>query len=426
MNDSLKRKLIALETLSSMKNSGMLNPMMASMLVSAHASKDPKQLAEFQQKAELMSNMFKRAFSIPGNEVDAPIRLALTERGQPVGFYPHECHWLLSGQTGCGKSTLLRIINAQAMAYNKLQGIATGEKIICWIFSKAPDMRSLLAVDEDIIITSFREIKMNPLQPPHGVSTIEWTNIFVDFFISTFQQTFASKAFLCEHLMKLYANYSSTGYFPSLLDLYESIRDLHFMGVSRQARYQEGIINRLHGLLSSALGPVFECSHGHIESLVEQHVVFEVMFLTAEQNSFMTNYLMSYLFHHKMANEIQDRHFLTIDDANSIFQKSLEYNNQGLPTVHEHLCTVRKTNITVFAATQTPHQIGASIHSNAFGKITFALSNGQDVEYMLRSMGIKKAEQKEALYRLMPREAVIKFSSRYVEPFLVTIPEVQI
>ena len=52
------------------------------------------------------------------------------------------------------------------------------------------------------------------------------------------------------------------------------------------------------------------------------------------------------------------------------------------------------------------------------------LSNGKDIDCMLTSMGIKDPEQKAYSFKLKQREAVIKFTGRYQEPFLALIPEV--
>jgi hypothetical protein len=116
-----------------------------------------------------------------------------------------------------------------------------------------------------------------------------------------------------------------------------------------------------------------------------------------------------------------------VDDANLIFDRSFEQRpDLGLPIIHHLLTTVRKNKINLFVCSQTPHQLGASIHSNAFAKIIFSLSNGHDLEFMFRSMGIKNEEQKAYCYKLAPREMVVKFSTRYQDPFTAIVPEVQL
>lgn len=301
------------------------------------------------------------------------------------------------------------------------------EKIICWLFVKAQDMRTLLKVSKDIVVVTFNEIKLNPLEPVQGMKTTEWASIFADLWIQAFRLYEGSKGFLIECLNNIYFKYKDSEYYPSLFDLYYYVRALHFPAISRNARYQESVLNRLGGIVHSSLAPVFDCSRGHIKDLVEHNAIFEILYLTSEQQIFMVNYLLSYLFYHKLIHEIDARHFLGIDDANLIFDASFEKRpDLGLPIIHHLLTTVRKSKISIFACTQTPHQLGASIHSNSFAKIMFSLSNGRDLEFMFQSMGIKDEEQKNYCYKPEERGMTIKFSSRYQEPFIANVPEVNL
>jgi len=377
----------------------------------------------------IMSQLSGSPFDIPDPSVCAPIGIAKTENGLVAGLFPDNVHILIAGQSGSGKSTLLKIIFSQALLFNKSDLALTGqmEKIVCWLFVMAHDMRSLLKYDPDILIVTFNEIKLNPLEPPPGMKPVEWASVFADFWIQAFRLYEGSKGFLIECLNALYKKNSSLGYYPSLFDLYYYVRALKFPLISRSARYQESILNRLGGLIFSSLSDVFNCSRGHINDLIRNHAIFEILYMPAESQIFMVNYLLSYLYHFKLLHETGLRHFVEKDDANLIFDKSYESRPDiGLPIIHHLLTTVRKNKITIFAATQTPHQLGASIHSNAFAKIMFSLSNGVDFEFMQRSMGIRDPEQKAYCYKLKPREAVIKFSARYQEPFIGIVPEVDL
>jgi hypothetical protein len=299
--------------------------------------------------------------------------------------------------------------------------------IICWLLVKAQDMRNLLAVSKDILVVTFDQIKLNPLEPPPGMKPIQWGSVFADLWIQAFRLYEGSKGFLIECLNNLYSKYSSWGYCPSLFDLHHYVKALKFPAISRTARYQESVLNRLGDLIYGSLAPVFDCSQGHSSFLIKQHTIFEILYLTAEQQVFTLNYLLSYLFNFKLINETDLRHFVGIDDANLVFDISFENRpDMGLPIIHHLLTTVRKTMINIFACTQTPHQIGASIHSNAFAKVMFSLSHGKDIAFMQQSMGIKDPEQQAYCYQLQPREIVVKFSTRYQQSFIAQVPEVAI
>lgn len=292
---------------------------------------------------------------------------------------------------------------------------------------KAQDLRPLLALERDILVVTFNKIKLNPLEPPEGIKAVEWAGIFADLWIQAFRLYEGSKGFLVECLNSLYLRHKETGFYPSLYDLYYYVKALRFPAISRNARYQESVLNRLGGMIYGSLAPVFDCSRGHISNLVKCHAVFEILYLTSEQQVFIVNYLLSYLFYYKMIHETGLRHFVGIDDANLIFDKSFEQRpDLGLPIIHHLLTTVRKNKINIFCSTQTPHQLGASIHSNSFAKIMFSHSNGIDLEFMFRSMGIKSEDQRNYCYKLKPREIVVKLSMRYQEPIVGSVPEVKI
>jgi len=305
--------------------------------------------------------------------------------------------------------------------------LSTNEIILCWLFVKSPEMRSLLTINRDILIVTFNKIKLNLLEPPMGVKLMEWASIIADILIQAFRLYDGSKNFLTDCLREQYTKFSSTGYYPSLLDLYDHVKSLKFPAISRTARYQESILNRLGGLLQSSLGPVFDCSQGYTKYLINHHVIYELLYLQMEHQVLMVNYLLTYLYMYKLIHDTDFRHFVGIDDANLLFDISFEKRpDLGLPIIHHLLTTVRKSKINIFACTQTPAQVGASIHSNAFAKVMFSLSNGKDIECMFQSMGIKDPEQQSYCYKLKPREVVVKFSGRYQEPFLAQIPEVEL
>lgn len=224
----------------------------------------------------------------------------------------------------------------------------------------------------------------------------------------------------------LYIKYSKSGHYPCLYDLYEEVGSVNTKGHPRQMAYQDGILPRLKGLLDGPLASTVNCSRGHLRHLINMNVIFEILYLPAEQQIFVVNFLITYLHTFKMVNETGLRHWVAIDDANMIFDASYEKRpDLGLPIIHHLLTTVRKNKISIFALTQTPHQVGASIHSNAFAKIMFPLSHGKDLECMFQSMGIYDRDQREYCNNLKieDRQVIVKFSSRYTQPFVANIEE---
>lgn len=416
MDNHLGKVLVSLDILSRLKRANSLNLTTANALLSAHINSHQPQRLEVLNQVIGLSTMGLSPFVIPDSTVKAPIGLAVAENNINIGMFPHECHCLIAGQTGVGKTTLLNLIFSQ--------GLMMGNQI--WMFVRAKDTRSLLRLNNSILINSFDgSFKFNPLNP-NGLSLYDYCNIFADVFIQSQNVYDGTKNYLIEHLSNLYRLFEENGKLPSMFDLFDYIKSKNHRRYSREASYQDSAINRLSGMLSGPLGKIFDCSVGHEEAFLNLHCIFEIENLTRQQQIFFVNLLVTKLFRYKLKTQTQNWSLCGIDDGNLLFDASLEKRpDQGMPIIHDLLSTVRKSKINVFCCTQTPHQIGASIHSNSAIKIMFSLANALDAEFMFRCIGNMTDEQKEFCHGLEARQIVIKNSLRFQTPVLGIIPEVE-
>lgn len=418
MNEYLKRTILSITAIQQLKKLRMLNPATAKMILT-----DPEKASVLIESASNFSDMFKGPFSNPDENVNGVIKFALTENNMPIGLNPDDYSCLIAGMPGTGKTTLLLLLFSQAMKIG----------IKCWLFSKAHDTRTLLKVDNNTLVATFNEIndqnKINPLEPAPNMTTGECAVMVSDILQSSGGFWPGTKGFLLTQLDELYKKFERTNHYPSFYDLYEHLEKFNVGKDYRIGAYRDGILVRLSALLRGPLSNVLNCSRGYLKHLINYNIIFETLFLNTEQQVFLTNYLLSYLYSFKMLNETGLNHWIAIDDANTIFDAAAEKRpDLGLPMIHNLMTTVRKNKINIFACTQTPNQVGASIHSNSFAKIMFALANGNDINCMIRGMGITDLNQIELCYRMKKEDhsVVIKFAGRYTEPFFAKIPEVKI
>lgn len=389
-------------------------------LLHAIALGDSNKIATLQRRIQpkiLRKQLTGSPFREPDESVNGLIKFALTEEDKPVGFNPMEPHVLEVGGTNTGKTVLLLMISSQAIF----------RKYGCWLIVKSKETRKLLRLTKDIIVIYFDgTTKIGSFLTHPFLDKSSWINIWADVFIQAFGLYDGTKNFLIWHLNKLLGKNNN----PTLSDLYKQIKFSNYKAISRYARYQESAINRLGGILASNLGKTLEPSYVKLEDLINRniHIIWEIQYLTAEQQVFITNLLISWLFHYKLnQNKWQTIHFLGIDDANLIFDVSFERRpDRGLPIISHLVSTGRHAKINMVVCSQIPHQLGASIHSNAFTKIMLSLGNGKDIDCMIQSMGIKDKDQQLYCHRLKERETIVKFSGRYTEPFLARIPEINV
>jgi hypothetical protein len=414
MNNHMKKVLTGFEIISNLKKANALNPMTARTLLSAHLKNDPKQYELLNQAIGLIGGM-SSPFSFPDSSVQASISLAVSENKLNIGMFPDECHVLIAGQTGMGKTTLLNLIFTQALNLNSH----------VWLFVRAKDTRCLVNFDRNMLVNSFDgKIKFNPLNPC-GLSIYDYCNIFADVFIQSVSLYDGTKNYLIEVLSFLYEKFEAHSKYPSMFDLHSFIKSQKYPRYSRSASYQDSALNRLGGMLAGPLGKVFDCSEGHENSFMNFNCIFEIENLTRQQQIFMVNILLTKLFRYKLSFTTDVWSMCGIDDGNLLFDMALERRpDQGMPIIHDLLSTVRKSKINVFCCTQTPHQIGASIHSNSAIKIMFSLANALDSEYMIRSIGNLSQEQKEFCFGLEKRQILIKNTLRFQTPILGVIPDI--
>jgi hypothetical protein len=212
---------------------------------------------------------------------------------------------------------------------------------------------------------------------------------------------------------------------PTIHDLHRLIQVKKYSQHARTARYQESALNRLEGIIAS-MGKTLTYPCIALEELAKRNVIFDIQGLTSEQQIFVTNILLTWLFYYKLYHNDENYHFVGIDDAQLVFDRSFEYRpDHGLPIISHLISTVRKSKVNVLVAGQIPSQLASSIHANSFTKIMFSLAYGKDIDCMAQSMGLSNVEQLQYCHRLGLREIVVKFSGRYQEPFLAHVPEVQ-
>lgn len=416
MDPRTKQALFWIQTLTRLKKAGMLrNPTAAKLLAVAQSQRNPRELLSRLEDALAISELFAGPFPKPSPDAAGPLALGIAENGQVIGIHPNECHVLIAGQTGAGKTTLLRLLVSQAAAQ--------GHKF--WLFVRAEDTRCLIDISPETLVVRFDDsVKLNPLNPS-PLRQDEHANAFLDIFIQSQRLYDGTKNYLLEQLSELYRDFEASRALPGLHDLYQKLKDSKHSAFSRTERYRESALNRFGGLLSGSLGEVFDCSRGIETALANTNCIFEIGSLTAEQQVFVVNLLLTRLFQQRLARPGDDWLIAGADDGNLLFDMSFEKRpDLGLPILHHLLSTVRKSKINVLCCTQAPHQIGAGIHSNSAIKVMFSLANGQDIEQMQRSVGNLSKEQKEACYKLAPRQFIVKNSYRYPEPLLASLPEI--
>lgn len=213
----------------------------------------------------------------------------------PSGIFPR--HLLLVGESGCGKSNLLFGICLQAMLLFNIP---------VWIIDRDKvEFRNLKYFYPDLLVFDAQEnFLMNPLEVPQYVKPQVWLIIFVLVFAKTNNLLDGSENLLIYAVQKLYEEagiFKGQDTFPTIIDLYEKIKNFSYKGNSRTANFQASILNRLEAYIALNR-KACEYSRGYpLHELAKKSFVLEVRGLTERISRFTINIVLYSLFLHRIA-----------------------------------------------------------------------------------------------------------------------------
>ncbi len=343
--------------------------------------------------------------------------------GAPAGIDPNEVHFLACAATGKGKSSLFRNLI--------IQHIDAGERVLVFDFEN--EYRHLLNDDRiNYLGLDDGGLKWNPLEPPPGMKPSLYRQMFCAPFSDALGVLVASKGSLNHVIKDLYTLYGvddGSGVYPSMLDLEQELarRMASVRPNSRQYNYYEVDHNRVQGF-NDVFGDMVDCSSGMpLHILTQGNLVIEMHGYDFEFQSLLVNLMVIWICCYRIANGLRNRpeHNLAlfVDEAQRIFDVSLERRpyQSSTATISHLVATVRKYNLKFFVAAQIPSLLSRSISANAFTKLQMPLGHGEDIMSMSASQFLDEDQTRYA--RLLGTgEAIVKFSDRWLEPFVISIP----
>ena len=357
----------------------------------------------------------------PDDDIWGPINFGSCEvTGAPAGIFPHELHTLIVGASGKGKSTLNKHLI--------IQHLDAGIPVLIPDFEN--EYAELLG-DDRIAVLGMDDLKWNPLEVPPGMDPVFYRQTFCSIFADTCGLLIASKSYLddaIDRLYTLYGVYNGSDNFPSMYDLADLLKEMlkRSRATSRFTTYGEVCLNRAQGF-ALAFPNVLDCSRGMpLQLLTRGNVIIELNGVDHEYQSLFVTLMLSWLCCHRIANDLRNNpeHDLAvfIDEAQRLFDAQLERRPyQGIPTISHLVATVRKYNLKLFVAAQQPSLLASSIKANSFCKVELALGSGGDMLDMGSSMYLTP-EQTYFSRKLEVGQAIVKFSGRWPEPFIIRIP----
>ena len=146
---------------------------------------------------------------------------------------------LIAARTGHGKTTILMTLISQLLE----------QKIPFFIIDFKQDFRNLTKQYPNLLVLSWKDLKVNLLRPPPGVSFDEWKQQLLNIFGSSEGVWSASTQFLLRFIDKIY---EEKGDRATISDLYKKMNEAP-PKYRRMQDYWSVIETRLGGLISKLI-----------------------------------------------------------------------------------------------------------------------------------------------------------------------------
>jgi hypothetical protein len=323
-------------------------------------------------------------------------------------------HVGIYAQTGHGKSVLLYNLADQFIKNN----------IGFWFFDVKQDGRALLEHYEELIVIPWQQLRWNPLRPPPKMDVKLWWQLFSEVCGHAWGVYHAGINYLLEFLDQLYEDYQKTGAFPTLDDLHRLM--VASQETSRKRlEYYDVMYNRTRSL-ESILGKVLNSRNGlKLEDLVNRFVVFELDQLRAEEQNWLIEVMLTWLYAYRMTEQHrgeQLRQVIICDEAHRIWDANKEWRDttreMGMPTINLFPTQFRDFGTSLILPSQEPSKMTQSVHANTLVKIVGNLGNGTDINSISEAMGLDDNER-DVIHKLKRGEWLVKLSDQYTEPFMI-------
>jgi hypothetical protein len=353
-------------------------------------------------------------------EFDGEILIGIVVQGNKrVGKFAMRSSMLsrhigIYAQTGHGKSVLLYNLTDQLIKSN----------IGFWFFDVKQDGRALIARHAQLVVIPWQKLRWNPLRPPPKMDVKLWWQLFSEICGHAWGVYHAGINYLLEFLDQLYEDYQKTGVFPTL-------GDLHGLMVASQEtsrkrmEYYDVMYNRTR-TLESVLGKILNSRNGlKLEELVNRFVVFELDQLRAEEQNWLIEVMLTWLYAYRMTEQHrgeQLRQVIICDEAHRVWDANKEWRDttreMGMPTINLFPTQFRDFGTALILTSQEPSKMTQSVHANTLVKIVGNLGNGTDINSIAEAMGLDD-DERDVIHKLKRGEWLVKLSDQYTEPFMI-------
>lgn len=326
-------------------------------------------------------------------------------------------HVLIAGRSGSGKSNTMLLLAHDFIERSKP----------FLLFSFKREYRDLLGPNPDLLLfTAGRDpapFAFNPLKVPHGTDRDTWVNLLAEAIATTYFLGEGAISLIRKGLVEVYEEHAQ----PRMIHLKEWLDKIHHS----QRRELDWLASTKRSIEAMCFGPLGRVLNSDspiaLASLLEKQAVLELDNFNDDDRTFVIQCVLRWMYRYALENFPRNdcKYVLMVDEAHHVFLKR-HSDVQGKETYSDAMLRmVRECSVSVVLADQHPSLISLPALGNTFTTIALNLKTQADVNAIGNAM-LLTLEQKDWLGKLPVGEAIVKLQDRFVEPFQIRIPRVEL
>jgi len=328
-------------------------------------------------------------------------------------------HMAIFGRSGAGKTNTVALLIKELVRHQKP----------FLIFDWKRNYRDLLAHGVPLEVYTIgrpvHPLHFNPLIPPPGTDLKVWLKKLIEIISHAYFLGEGVMFILMEAIDAVYEKYgcysAQPERYPTMQDVLKFLEKMPVKG--RKAMWLDSTMRAVQSLCFGQISDVINTeSQTGIQELLDKNVCLELNSLAQNEKTFLIETIMVWIHHCRMLEPDREtfKHCIIVEEAHNILS------NSGKETVIDLLLReIRELGESIVLVDQHPSQISVPALGNTYCTIALNMKHSKDINSLAEMMRIPK-ENRETLGLLPIGHAVVKLQSRFIYPFEVQIPKVDL
>jgi len=266
-----------------------------------------------------------------------------------------------------------------------------------------------------------RPFYFNPWIPPPATPTRTWIKKIIEVLCHAY--------FAGEGVMDILLRSADLAYRQNSVPLgHEILFNIeNIKEKSRQAQWKHSALRIIRATTYGGMGEVTNTrDNRHLVQMLRCQAVLELDALADSDKTFLVEALLLWIHQYRLQHGTRERflHSIIIEEAHHILLKK-KHDVMGEATTDVVMREIRELGEAVVIVDQHPSQISLPAIGNTYATICFNLKHQLDVDTAASCM-LLDHQQRQHLGKLEVGEAIVKLQGRYIKPFQVVIPRVQL